>query len=167
MKAGVNLGSLTHPCRRDPYMQRLQGQTRRHTWNTPPRTWTWAQTLYCTFMVSRCVAGIPQKTLSHPSQDPSGLCNLRQKSRPSFKVELTEKGITRNTLAKSSGTLELLTPPPLHNNVGLMWIYPTLYPTLSLQGDVEDRPSGNVSKPASLPRCTPHRCNLSWCHLFV
>lgn len=31
-------------------------------------------------------------TLSHPSQDPSGLCSFRQYSRPSFKVELAEKG---------------------------------------------------------------------------
>lgn len=48
-----------------------------------------------------------------------------------------------------------------------MCIHPSVYFTVSLQDDVEGRPCGNVSKPALLLRCTPHRCNLSWCPLFV
>lgn len=105
MKVVVMLGSLTHPCRRDPYMQRPQGQTRCHMWNTLPRTLTWAQRHYFIIIyVQRLLAIITKKTLSHPSQDPSGLCNLRQYSRPSFKVELTEKIIPRNNLAISSCT---------------------------------------------------------------
>lgn len=39
--------------------------------------------------------------------------------------------------------------------------------TLSRQHGVEGRPSGSASGPALLPRYTPHRYNLSWCHLFV
>lgn len=62
---------------------------------------------------------------------------------------------------------ELLNPSSFHNNVGFMCIHPGVYFTVSLQDDVEGRPCGNVSKPALLLRCTPHRCNLSWCHLFV
>lgn len=89
---------------------------------------------------------------SHPSQDPSGLCNFLQYSRPSFRVELKkEKFISR-----------------VHT---VMWharrVYGSVWYTLSLQHGVEGRPSGSVSGPASLLRCTPHRCNLSWCRLVV
>lgn len=32
-------GSLTLPCRHDPYRQKLRGRTRSHMWDTLPRTW--------------------------------------------------------------------------------------------------------------------------------
>lgn len=43
----------------------------------------------------------------------------------------------------------------------------TINCTLSLEHGVVGRPSGSAWEPALLLRYTPHRCSLSWCHLFV